>query len=92
MDNQLRIISGEFIIIMLTLFSMAGGSIWWLSSLDSRVISLEHERDRGDRFTFAMGESLKLEIMHNRDVFNRHAKRTEGKIDDMHNHIVNKFQ
>ena len=79
-------------IIMLTLFSMFGGGIWWASGIDERVVHLENEAVQGDRFTYAMGETLKVEILHNRSIFNSHAERTEGKIDDMHNHIINKYK
>ena len=91
-SQQLRIISGEFMIIMLTLFSIAGTGAWWASNVESRVGHLEGEAIKGDRFTYAMGETLKVEILHNRGIFNSHAERTEGKIDDMHNHIVNKYK
>ena len=54
-SQQLKLISGEFFIIMLTLFSMTGGAVWYVSSLDGRVTSLEHERDLGKRNTLADG-------------------------------------
>ena len=55
-----------------------------------KIKYLELEKNKGDRFTESDGTILENGILHNRDLFDRHIKRTEIKIDDLHEAIVNR--
>ena len=84
--DQLRRISGEFLIIMSTLFSMAAGAIWYVSSLDGRVMSLERERDIGERNTASQGLVRDAQIQALMDIVLDHSetnKAIERRLDSI---------
>ena len=56
-----------------------------------RLKHLEDEKDLGDRFTAADGNTLRVEIMHNRTMQIDHNLRTEQKIERIHNAVVDKI-
>jgi hypothetical protein len=57
-------------------------------STDLRLEHLEDEKDLGKRFTFDMGETVKGSVRHNRDMFQEHIRRTEPRIEDIHDAVV----
>ena len=57
-------------------------------STDLRLSHLENERTKGERFTYDMGETVKGSVAHNRDMFQDHIRRTEPKIDDIHDAVT----
>ena len=91
-SNDVKTIKGEWLSVSILVMINITGTIWWAATTESRLSYLEGEAEQGDRFTMAHGEKLESEIMHNRDIFNRHALRTEPKIDAIHSAIMDKYR
>lgn len=64
-------------------------------STEIRLQHLEKEADKGGRYTADMAvkdrQLIDSNIAHVQRMFDRHATRTERKIDDMHDHIIRNY-
>ena len=56
-----------------------------------RVDHLENETNKGERFTAGDGALLRSEISHNREMQMDHIRRTEQKIENIHNVVVDRL-
>lgn len=64
-----------------------------VKTINVRIGYLEIEKNKGGRFTAAEAEAkfdlIDSDIRHIQNMFDRHANRTEPKIDEIHNAIMN---
>lgn len=63
-----------------------------LTSLSIRLSYLEIEKNKGSRFTALDGKLLESDISHIQNMFDRHAQRTEPKIDAIHEAVMNRYE
>ena len=92
MDNSdVKTIKGEWLSVIFLILLQSAIIVWWAAKTDARVAHLESQSALGERFTAQDGKILANDIIHIQYLFDRHANRTEPKIDDIHNAVLGKY-
>ena len=80
---------------LLLIIGLLGWVLIWLNSMDkiyvginSRVVLLEQQNEKGDRFTYQDGQIMKKDVEHNRIMIMDHMERVEPKIEKMYEYVV----